>query len=82
MNIDDKGRPIRVRDSVIDPETGIITHLPSAARVLMRLSDPYINSFFKEAAEKENNSELKKLYRDFNKIRAGLAKYIRENNMK
>jgi len=72
----------KTKDYTIDPETGVINYFPTAVRVLMRLSEPAINKFFKMAAEQENDPELKRLYRRFNEVRSGLAKYIRENNMK
>lgn len=67
------------KDFKIDPETGEVKYNPSVVTLLTRLSDKNINQFFRETAE--SDPELKSLYREFTKIRKGLADHIRTKYM-
>lgn len=71
------------KDFKIDPETGEVKYAPSALTLLRKLNDKDFNEFFRKAIKEElDDPELKRLHREFNKIKKELANYVRKEYLR
>lgn len=67
------------KDFKIDPETGEVKYAPSALTLLRKLNDKEFNEFFRKSIKEEmDDPELKRLHRQFNKIKKELADLVRQ----